>query len=150
MLERAWRAYCDRECITESTDISKDQWVRGILFRHFKVTSTTLLNKKDQFEKVMAIFEEIADEDPYWQEKAIKGDAKRARYLLDQTIANLRLTEDYVAGIQRQMQLLKPLNYCNAKELLKFRVALLYHCRRRQDDFVDSQFKPKGSSAPPA
>ena len=133
MVDKAWQAHCNRECITDSTQASKKDWYEAVLKKNFGVTSSNALNPKNDFDKAMALFEEIADEGIYWQMQFIQGSAKRARYRLDQTVELLRLTEDYVVGIARQMGLDKPLRQCTAKELVNLRISLLYYVRRKQE-----------------
>lgn len=137
MVSRAWKAHCYRECITDSTEASKKAWKEKQLLKCVGVTSSNACNKTSDFEKVMAWFEEIVgDGSIYWQLQYLKGDAKRARHLLDETIQNLHLTEDYVTAVARQMGAHSIKEY-TAEQLLKFRIALLTHVRRKQDRAVN-------------
>ncbi len=137
LLTKAWKAHCRRECITETTPASKDEWTRAELMKCCKVRSTDEVDPKKGFEKVMAWFEVIAGDSCYWQLRQIRGDANRALFLLEETAHLLRLTDDYISTIMFQMRLEKPLRQCTADELLKLRIALLYHCRRQQDRAVE-------------
>lgn len=136
LVGRAWRAYCYRECITDSTDASKEDWYRAELLKACGVNSSTLLDPRAGFERAMAWFEAIVGDSTYWQLRAINGDANRVLHLLKETARLLRFSDEYVGTIMRRMELKKPLRQCTADELLKLRIALLYHVGRQQDRVV--------------
>jgi hypothetical protein len=141
MIDRAWRAHCDRECITDSTEASKESWYREELKKCCGVTSSTQLDPRCGFEQGMAHFEELCNDGSfYWQTRSVQGDANRARHKLDETVKLLHMGGDYIAAIMAQMKLEKPLRQCTANELVKLRVALLYHCRRTQARTVQKVF----------
>lgn len=138
MVDAAWRAHCEREDITDSTFASKDSWYRLQLSKCIGFTTTKFCNKTSDFEKLMAWFEELADAGIYWQLQVIKGDAKRARFLLQATKEILRLTPEYIAAIANRMGLAKPERCYTAEEALNLRIALLTHVRRKQDHIVQT------------
>jgi hypothetical protein len=169
MVDAAWAAYCDRECITDSTKVSKKGWYREQLMREFKVDTTAGMNKGKDFDLVMALFEEIAGAGFYWQHKVIEGDHIRARHKMEEVIKTLRLPDAYVAAICDQMGIPPARrSFLRAEQALAIRVALLKQVRRRSaaqgvfggrvdepgtPDWQDAsthQPQPKGMSAPPA
>lgn len=139
LVDKAWKAHCDRECITESTVASKDDWYRDHLRKSFKFDSSTGLNKTNQFEQAMALFEELADDGIYWQMRHLQGDARRARHVLDDTIRNLHLTEDYVNRIAMQMGVNKYFRDYTCEELLNLRIALLTQVRRQERRYLKTE-----------
>jgi DNA primase large subunit len=130
MVDKAWKAHCDRECITESTTASKDGWYRAELKKVFGVDTTKRLNKSKDFDRAMAHFEELADEGIVWQVKLLQGDAVRARYQLEEMAKLLRLDEVYLSTMREQMGI--PAGPLSVEQAVRLRVALLYHVRRRQ------------------
>jgi hypothetical protein len=138
MVDRAWLAHCERECITDSTAASKKDWERQELKRVFGVDSTRDLDKGKDFERAMAHFEELADAGIYWQVKVVNGDADRARHVLNETISNLRLKPEYVDAIRRQMQIDHTIRTLTVDEAINMRIALLKHVRRRQHQHLQN------------
>ena len=139
LVDKAWLAHCDQECITESTPASKEAWYREQLRKTFKVDSSKLLNKSDEFEKAMALFEELAEAGIYWQLRVVGGDAIRARHVLDETLRNLHLTEEYVTHVAEQAGFRHGFRSYTADELIKLRIMLLQPVRRRQKRHLNPQ-----------
>jgi hypothetical protein len=149
MVDRAWAAFCRRECITEETRASKDSWYRAELMKAFGVSTTKRLRKGKDFDKAMAHFEELADDGSIeWQMKLLNGDDKRARHRLWETCETMRFTPEYIAAIAEQMNLRTPTRELNASEALSLRLALLYHVCRKQDRAVENFQSTRPESTP--
>lgn len=87
------------------------------------------MNKSGDFERACAAFEIIAGKDVYWQLRANAGPLERMRRKLKAFVEKHDVSEDYLAGISRQMFDTHPSNL-DATQLNKLIAAVEIHLGR--------------------
>jgi hypothetical protein len=128
LVEDAWREVCD-----DPRDArAKDNWYRKTLRDELGVYSSKQLNKSGDFERACAAFEIVAGKSVYWQLRANSGPLERMRRKLKDFVQENDVSEDYLAGISRQMFDTHPSNL-DAPKLNKLIAAVKIHLGRHAE-----------------
>jgi hypothetical protein len=101
MLKRAWAAHCSRTRTPRNDEIAYDRWYRAELHKCLGIYTTKQANRKGDFEKAMAHFEEIAGDSIEWQLKYYSGDARRVLHSIREICAEHDIDETYMRGVAR-------------------------------------------------
>lgn len=136
LVDRAWSAWCAAYARAEGAVDplpARDAWYRDQLEEAIGVRSTKNLDPGDDFARLMAHFERVADDgETYWQERAAEEDERRLRWHLDQRIAKGTISDGYVASISERMFRTRQWRDLPADHLRRILIALDKHQKRRR------------------
>ena len=135
LVDRAWRAACERDGADPSNKVARDGWYREQLMDACGIFTTKEAHPVRDFDKLMLHFAQIAN-DEFWISRISEADERRMRWQMRRFLQDLSwLLEEpchwsYMEGLYDQAQLYPSLDDAPAEVLQKALQMLDTHIRR--------------------